>query len=214
MNSIQGNGSTLHVVGECVNRIGKKDIINRDAKFNRIVNVGSSFPFVECKFIAARYPGVHWDMLDFAENLETEAQTIKTDNVEFFSCYPLDWLRSNDTRRYDIAYFNRVLVLLTNSELRSYLSIIKTIARYIVFCEPACINKFTLPVCLDKIPSHQSIPTYGLMQIHNYRHILREFGFSMVHYDSYETPVEWHGEEHHLVLGVAKNDHPLSNEPD
>ena len=23
MNSIQGNGSTLHVVGECVNRIGK-----------------------------------------------------------------------------------------------------------------------------------------------------------------------------------------------
>ena len=24
MNSIQGNGSTLHVVGECVNRIGKK----------------------------------------------------------------------------------------------------------------------------------------------------------------------------------------------
>ena len=140
-----------------------KDIINRDAKFNRIVNVGSSFPFFECKFIAARYPGVHWDMLDFAENLETEAQTIKTDNVEFFSCYPLDWLRSNDTRRYDIAYFNRVLVLLTNSELRSYLSIIKTIARYIVFCEPACINKFTLPVCLDKIPSHQSIPTYGLI---------------------------------------------------
>ena len=76
MNSIQGNGSTLHVVGECVNRIGKKDIINRDAKFNRIVNVGSSFPFVECKFIAARYPGVHWDMLDFAENLETEAQNL------------------------------------------------------------------------------------------------------------------------------------------
>ena len=24
MNSIQGNGSTLHVVGECVNRIGKE----------------------------------------------------------------------------------------------------------------------------------------------------------------------------------------------
>ena len=31
MNSIQGNGSTLHVVGECVNRIGKDHFIKRPA---------------------------------------------------------------------------------------------------------------------------------------------------------------------------------------
>ena len=48
MNSIQGNGSTLHVVGECVNRIGKEHTANGNRKPNMSSNrVQRDKPFYE-----------------------------------------------------------------------------------------------------------------------------------------------------------------------
>ena len=39
MNSIQGNGSTLHVVGECVNRIGKLSLHRNGLNYSRIRSI-------------------------------------------------------------------------------------------------------------------------------------------------------------------------------
>ena len=104
---------------------------------------------------------------------------------------------------------DRVLTLLSNSELRSYLKVLSRCTQYVVFCESASVLRFARSINVDQIPALKSLAARGRMMIHNYRTIFDEYGFDTISYEALLTPVEWHGSQHYLILGIAKNRVPI-----
>ncbi|CDL00641.1 protein of unknown function [Magnetospirillum gryphiswaldense MSR-1 v2] len=170
----------------------------------RVLNIGCGFPLIECAE-AAKNSDSFWINLDFVPDLADRCAAIARPNTRFVSGYPLDWIERTDEKMFDVALFNRVAVLLTPGELRSYLKALARVARHVVLCEPACINRYPRPVNVDTIPSERPLPLYGTMHVHNYRSLLAEAGFDLLHYTAAPTPIEWHGEEHHLIQAIARN---------
>ena len=181
------------------------DILRNDSVHKSVVNFGCSYVRAEST-LCKKIPDVQWTMLDLETKLDEVNAVLEISNADFISCYPLDWLVENeDTRKFDIALFNRVMVLFTNAELRAYIKTLSKNSNYIVFCEVASVLRFTRSVNVDEIDSNASLPARGGMMIHNYRQILKEHGFEMIHYAANRTPVHWHGKQHFLIIGVAKS---------
>ena len=178
-------------------------LLRERSRHRRVVDIGAAYVKAESALCAA-IPDVTWDMLDLADNLAAENADVRTANMEFVACYPLEFLERT-ANRYDVALFNRVLAVLPNGEVRSYLAALSSRARFIVFSEPGSVLRFVGNVNVDAIPPARSLPMRGRLFIHNYRGLLAEHGFTMRHYDAYRTPVSWHGEQHYLIQGVAEN---------
>ncbi len=185
------------------------DGLLRGGVHSAVVNIGCAYVRAESE-LCRRYPNVTWDMLDLTTKLEHANSDLNLLNAHYHSCYPLDWLEEHqDSKRYDVALTNRVLTLLSNSELRSYLKVLSLCTRYVVFCEVASVIRFARSINVDKIPPLKSLAARGRMMIHNYRSIFNEYGFDTIRYEAFLTPVEWHGSQHYLILGVAKNRVPI-----
>lgn len=167
----------------------------------RIVNIGCSYVKAE-KALCEKYPEITWDMLDFAPDLSQGNKDVATPNMNFVSCYPLDFLESTE-HKYDIAMFNRTLTIIVNAEIRSYFLELAKRCNYIVFSESASVLRFINSVDVDKIPARRSLPARGMMFIHNYRAIFEDCGFELSHYEARRVP--WHGEQHYLIQGIARN---------
>jgi len=169
-------------------------------KHKRIANIGCSYVKAEA-VLCRQYPDIKWDMLDFAPDLAQANADIALPNMNFVSCYPLEFLQRNRFF-YDVAVFNRTLTVIVNAEVHSYFKELAKCCNYIVFCEVASVLRFTKSINVDKIPVNQSLPARGPMFIHNYRAILEEYGFCLIHYSAFRVP--WHGEQHYLITGIAK----------
>lgn len=172
----------------------------------RIVNIGCAYVKAE-KALCEKYPEVTWDMLDFAPDLAQVNEDVAAPNMNFVSCYPLEFLETTD-HKYDIALFNRTLTVIVNAEVRNYFLELVKRCRYIVFCEVGSVLRFIRSIDVDKIPAKHSLPARGIMFIHNYRAILEDCGFELRQYDAHRTPVPWHGEQHYLIKGIAENKKP------
>jgi hypothetical protein len=179
------------------------EILRDDTVHRRVVNVGAAYVKAE-RELCRKFPDIVWDMIDFPENLAAENADVAEPNMEFRSCYPLEFLETAE-RRYDVALFNRVLAVLTNAELRSYLRVLADCARFVVFCEPASTLRFVRSIDVDAIDPRRSLAMRGTLFIHNHRGIFVEHGFTLSRYSTFRTPVSWHGEQHYLIRGVARN---------
>lgn len=181
------------------------EILTRHATENAAVNIGCAYVRAEAE-LCRKYPHVQWDMLDLTNHVANVNEGLGLDNARYHACYPLEWLEERQSRvRFDLALFNRVLVRLSNAEVHSYFRVLKACSRYVVFCEPACVLRFMGSVNIDRIDPQDSLISRGLFRLHNYRKIVDEYGFDLIHYQAMRMPVHWHGEQQYLVLGVAQN---------
>lgn len=181
------------------------EILARNATENAAVNVGCAYVRAEAE-LCRKYPHVQWDMLDLTNHVANVNEGLGLENARYHACYPLEWLEERQTRvRYDLALFNRVLVRLPNAEVHSYFKVLSACSRHIVFCEPACVLRFMRSVNIDRIDPQDSLISRDLLRLHNYRKMLDEYGFDLIHYQATRMPVHWFGEQQYCVLGVARN---------
>ncbi len=180
-----------------------REAIVRGTIHRRIANIGAAYVKAE-RILCEEFADIEWDMLDFAENLEGENADVATANMNFVTCYPLEFLESTQNQ-YDIALFNRVLTVVANREVRLYLEVLKRRCRYIIINESASLLRFAHSIDVDTIDPRRSLPMRGKLLLHNYRAIFAEMGFEMRYYGSFRTPVSWHGEQHFLIQAIARN---------
>lgn len=183
-----------------------RHVLENEQDISRIVDIGCAYVRAHAE-VAEDHPATRWEMLDFALNLQDVNSDIATDNMTFHSCYPLEWLEQAAAagEKIDVAVVNRVFAILPNAELRSYFDVMAKVARFVVFSEVGCTLRYLSSVNLDEIDPKESVCPRWRLQMHNYRRILDEYGFSMDHYDAFRTPIEWHGEQHFMIRGIARN---------
>jgi len=175
-------------------------LIASDGRIKSVVDLGCYSARV-LGILPPRHPDIHWDFVDFMDDVADINRAYAGPNTRFISNYPLHQLRAAEGR-YDIAHFNRVLALTGREEIRSYLRALADKARYIVFGEPAKILGMPGDLCLEDHPDFVQFPGY---RAYNYRKLMGEFGFELLHYDAVRTSARFSGEQHFIIRGVARN---------
>lgn len=172
-----------------------KKLIEYDPTIATITNIGVRYAFVDHE-MAKMYPNVHFTGIDFMPNLSEMNAEFQLDNLDFISGYALD-LINDPVFNSDIVFFSSTATAINNLELRLYLQKLHGKAKYILFNEPL----FALPggrvLNPEKAPVDSSIPTYlqpviitdktgPLCQTHNYKGMLEEAGYKILHYHVYK----------------------------
>jgi hypothetical protein len=172
-------------------------ILARDDQVKSVLNVGVRYAFPDHE-LAARFPQVQFYGIDFMPDLLEMNRQLSRENLHFMSGYPLDLMERGQARG-DVVLFSSTATLIANPELRAYLRLIADNSRYVVFNEPI----FTLlggnTVNPDRLPLGRSVPVHlqpgsvadskELCMTHNYRAMLREAGFKVIHFHLFRP--EW-----------------------
>lgn len=178
-----------------------REIISRDPRHKRILDIGSSYSKV-FRHMALEFPDFTWDMIDFPAKLAEFNADIRTDNMYFHSGYPLDFVEQTQNK-YDVANFNRVLALMGSEQIGAYLNALKERARYIVFAEPCKILFEPGSLDIDAIFPNMPRSQRGLFFIHNYRAVFRKYGYNLIHYDADSSRQINSTPNHFIIRGVA-----------
>ena len=178
-----------------------RTVLNMERTHNRAIDIGVCY--ARCnRILAEEYPDVTWDLVDFPTTLEEENRDIKLDNMEFHSGYPLEFLEQTD-KQYDIAVFNRTLSYMGRKQIAEYLRVLRNKARYVVFGEPCRIQFELGNLNIDWI--HPEFPrSHGSFLVHNYRRVLEEEGYRLLHYDAQRSGDVNASALHFLIRGVAE----------
>lgn len=170
-------------------------VISDDEKVSKIVNVGASYAHVD-SLLARRYPGIQFVGVDFAANLAEYNNEFEFDNLEFRSGYAMEMLEQGQLNA-DVFFFGNAAYEIKNLELRRYFELFRTSgAKYVVLNEPiyplpggAIIDPLDVPLSESRaVYSHQGlgVSRHGpLGRVHNYKAMLEEAGFDVIHYHAF-----------------------------
>jgi hypothetical protein len=163
-------------------------LVEMDPTIRSVMNVGVRYAFAD-HALAARHPGVRFIGVDFMPDLAKMNREFARDNLSFVSGYALDLLAEGRARA-DVVFFSSTALTINNAELRRYARLIAARCRYVVFNEVlhhcpdgTLVNPLDLPVD-DSAPVRRQ-PARGhapLNVVHNYKAVVEEAGFSVLHY--------------------------------
>ena len=163
-------------------------LLEMDPAIRSVMNVGVRYAFAD-HALAARHPGVRFIGVDFMPDLADMNRELARENLSFVSGYALDLLREGRLEA-DVVFFSSTALTINNAELRHYLRLIAERARYVVFNEVihhspdgTLVNPLDLPVGdsapVRRQPGGANAP---LNVVHNYKAIVEEAGFKVLHY--------------------------------
>ena len=163
-------------------------LLAADPAIRSVMNVGVRYGFAD-HVMAARHPGVRFIGVDFMPDLAQMNRELARENLSFVSGYALDLLREGRVRA-DVVLFSSTALTINNAELRHYLRLVAARARYVVFNEVvhhspdgALVDPLSLGVDgslpVRRQPGGAAAP---LNIVHNYKAIVEEAGFKVLHY--------------------------------
>lgn len=186
------------------------DLIERDETIKTILNIGAYYSFVD-HFLARKYANIQFMAVDLLANMELFNAEFATKNLSFKSCYALDAIQNGDLRA-DVTLFSATAAEIMNAELRQYLKLLSTRSKYVVLSEPIYPlpnGRFINPTSVNldvsvpayAQPDYLPHPMGPVAYVHNYREMLFESGFEVLHYHAFRpdiTDIGW-------VLCIAKS---------
>lgn len=163
-------------------------LLERDPTIRSVMNVGARYGFSD-HALAVRHPRVQFIGVDFMPDLAQMNREFARDNLSFVSGYALDLLRQARVRA-DVVTFSSTALTINNAELRHYVRVIAERARYVLFNEVlhhsadgTLVNPLDLSVDASEPVRRQPAPGNAPLNIvHNYKAIVEEAGFKVLHY--------------------------------
>jgi hypothetical protein len=164
-------------------------LLETDPTIRSVMNIGARYAFVD-NVLARRFPGVQFVGVDFMPNLAEMNREFQLPNLTFVTGYARELLRSRQIRA-DVIFFSSTALTINAAELRSYARLIAATARYILFNEPVhhspdggLVNPLELAVDGSAPVRIQpgGKPEAPLNVVHNYKGIVEEAGFKILHY--------------------------------
>ncbi|MEI7431731.1 MAG: hypothetical protein WCL27_14860 [Betaproteobacteria bacterium] len=186
------------------------DVLEHDKTISTVLNIGAYYSFVD-HLLARKYPNIQFTAVDLLPSMEIFNAEFTTENLHFSSCYALDAIK-NGNLRADVTLFSATAAEIMNAELRQYLKLLSTRSQYVVLSEPV----YPLPdgriINPASVSVESSLPAYAqpdylphpmgpVAYVHNYREMLHESGFVILHYHAFRpdiTDLGW-------VLCIAKS---------
>ncbi|MCC7451808.1 MAG: hypothetical protein IT324_30645 [Anaerolineae bacterium] len=183
-------------------------IIERDPGVTSVVDVAARYALTAHE-LAVRYPNITFTCISFATNAAEYNAELARPNLKFATGYALDLLERGEVQG-DVVVFGSTGPVIPNRELRRYFRCIGQHSKYVVLNEPI-FNRFDgTAVDPDTVPVDKSVPAYEHWNnfIHNYRAMVTEAGFDVIHYDLFPVP-EYLGRssKHHILQLIAVNPH-------
>lgn len=172
-------------------------VLARDTAVNSVMNIGARYAYVD-HLLASKHPHKQFLAVDFNDDLAEMNAEFQRDNIRFISCYALDALEQG-TVKPDVSIFSNTAMLIRNPELRRYCRAIYRASKYLVFNEPLFpfpggfrLDPHSLPV-KRSVPMHlypSADPRFvgELCLAHNYRAMVEEAGFKLLHYHVFKPP--------------------------
>ncbi len=175
-----------------------EELIRQDGNIRTVADLGCYSARV-FGLLPPRHTGIRFDFVDFMKNVAELNAGYAGPNTRFFVDYPLRFLQTSE-EIYDVVHFNRVLALIGRDEIREYFRVLREKARFVVWGEPAKILGMRGDLNLDNVEDFVQFPGY---RTYNYRKLLEEAGFELLHYDAVRTSPQFSGEQHFIIRGVA-----------
>jgi hypothetical protein len=170
-------------------------VLNSDSAIKTVANVGASYAHVD-NLLAQRYPSIDFIGVDFAANLAEYNSEFNRENLKFESGYAMEMLEQGRLKA-DVFFFGNAAYEIKNLEIRRYFELFRSSgAKYVVLNEPiyplpggAIVDPMSVSVEESKpVYSHQGIGVsrHGpLGRVHNYKGMLEEAGFEVIHYHAF-----------------------------
>ena len=186
------------------------DVLEHDETISTVLNIGAYYSFVD-HLLARQYPNIQFTAVDLLPGMDIFNAEFTAENLHFSSCYALDAIESGNLRA-DVTLFSATAAEIMNAELRQYLKLLSARSRYIVLSEPV----YPLPdgriINPALVSVESSVPAYAqpdylphpmgpVAFVHNYREMLHESGFEILHYHAFRPDVTDLG----WVLCIAKS---------
>ena len=168
-------------------------IVTSDPEVRSVLNIGLHYAWNDHE-MAKKFAHVDFTGVDFAPNLAEFNAEFARPNLAVRSGYALDMLENGELKP-DVVLMSSTAVVIKNAELRRYAEVVSRIARYYVFSEPLYLlpgdgvdDPLTVPVG-DSRPAYayagRGDQPGPLCYTHNYKAILEEAGFEIVHYRAF-----------------------------
>ncbi len=170
-----------------------RKVLDADAGVRSVLNIGLHYAWCD-HALATAYPGIQFMGVDFAPNLAEFNGEFARPNFKVRTGYALDLLESGEVRA-DLVLMSSTAVVIKNQELRRYARAVARSARYFALSEP--LYNFPGGAVVDPltVSLEESRPSYAyagyndkpgpLCYTHNFRAILEEAGFDVVHYHAF-----------------------------
>lgn len=187
-----------------------ESVLQRDPAVKSVVDLSARYAFAAHE-LAVRNANLEVVCVSMAPNAVEYNAQFNRPNLTFVIGYALDLLEQGKAHA-DVAIFSSMAVLLRNRELRRYLRCLAQDTRYIVLNEPVFNRWDYATIDPNTVSLDQSLSTFeeqGSTFIHNYRAMLKEAGFEVLHYHIFPFPdyiVPKPGKTHVLHL-IAQNSH-------
>jgi hypothetical protein len=170
-----------------------RKVIEGDPAVRTVLNIGLHYAWCD-HALATMFPTVNFVGVDFAPNLAEFNAEFARPNFTARTGYALDLLEGGEIRP-DAVLMSSTAVVIKNAELRRYAKVIAGVARYFLFSEPLYTFPGSAVVDPLTVPLEESRPAYAyagyndkpgpLCYTHNYKAILEEAGFEIVHYHAF-----------------------------
>lgn len=183
-------------------------VIARDPTVKSAVDVSARYAFTTHE-MAVQHPDITFTCISFAPNVAEYNAEFARPNLKFASGYALDLLEQG-TVQSDIVMFGSTGPMILNRELRRYFRAAAEHAKYLVLNEPIYNRYDYTPIDPSKIPLEQSVPAYEHWNcfVHNYRAMVVEAGFNILHYDLFPMPAYLgRANKCHVLNLIAVNPH-------
>ncbi|MBP6702046.1 MAG: hypothetical protein KA385_00960 [Vicinamibacteria bacterium] len=171
-----------------------KQLLDGDSSIRSTLNIGCNYAYMDAQLSKA-YPQVLFQGVDVNPRLTDLNADLLSANLKLQPGYALDLLEAGGLKA-DLAYFSSTATAIRMGELKRYLRILSTTAKYVVFSEPiwpmpdgqrpiptAISPELSLPVHLQRHSDTQAIGY--VCYAHNYRALLEEAGFDVFSYRAY-----------------------------
>jgi hypothetical protein len=180
-------------------------ILDRDPAVRSVLNIGARYAYVD-HVLATRYPEITFICVDFSKKFIEVNRSFERDNRRFVDGYALALLEEGEIAG-DIAFFSSTAVLINNRELRRYMRALSEGTRYVVFNEPIVAPVNGAVIDPSRLPLERQVPTADRCLIHNYRAIVEEAGFEVLHYHlfPYEGSMIMRVPDTHFLHLIARN---------
>ena len=175
-----------------------ENVLACDSAMRSVLNIGAYYAFTDFA-LATRYPHIQFTAVDLLPDMEVYNAEFAAPNLHFISCYPLERLESDEVRA-DITLFSATAAEIMNAELRRYFRVLSERTAYVVLSEPVyplpnglIINPatvdYTCSIPAYAQPDYLPHPIGPVAYIHNYRQMLIESGFEILHYQAFRPPI-------------------------
>ena len=173
-------------------------VLERDPDVKTAANIGGFYAYPD-HILAQRHSNVQFICVDFLPDMAEYNEEFQRANLSFLSGYALPMIEEG-TLRADMVYFSATAAEIKNTELRRYLELMKSWAKYIVMSEPIyplpggqVLDPSSLPVDRERVlyaqPEYMPHKEGPLSRLHNYPKILETSGFDVLHYHVYKPAI-------------------------